>query len=121
MAASPEDEAAAELAREMFAGLGAIQVRRMFGGAGIYCDGLFFALISDGDIYLKADDAFASALAGDGSRQFSWTNPKTGKVTRMGYWLLPESAIDDFELAAELGKRALGIARVAGAKKRRRG
>lgn len=121
MAVSVEDEAAAELAREMFAGLGAIQVRRMFGGAGIYCDGVFFALISDGDIYLKADEAFAAALADDGSRQFAWTNPKTGKVTRMGYWLLPDSAVDDFDLAAALGRRAFAIARVAGKEKKRRG
>ncbi|CAA7626120.1 TfoX/Sxy family protein [Magnetospirillum sp. UT-4] len=121
MAASPEDQAAAELAREMFAPLGAISIRRMFGGGGIYCDGLFFALIADGDIYLKADAAFAARLTEEGSRQFTWTNPKTGKVTAMGYWRLPEAAVDDFDEAAALGREALRVARVAAAGKRGRG
>ena len=36
--------------------LGAVTVKAMFGGHGLYCDGIFFALVSRGALYLKADD-----------------------------------------------------------------
>ena len=34
--------------RELFAGFGAVQVRRMFGGAGLFADGVMFGLVSGG-------------------------------------------------------------------------
>ncbi len=36
------------------AGFGPVAVKRMFGGAGIYRDGLMFALVADDVLYLKA-------------------------------------------------------------------
>ena len=41
---------------DLFAPLGAIKIRRMFGGAGLYCGGLMFGLVFDDVLYLKADD-----------------------------------------------------------------
>jgi hypothetical protein len=46
-----------EFIRELFAPFGAVTVKRMFGGAGIWSDGLMFALVFDGAIFLKVDDA----------------------------------------------------------------
>ena len=37
--------------------IGPVQSRRMFGGAGLYLDGLFFALIADDTRYFKVDDS----------------------------------------------------------------
>jgi DNA transformation protein and related proteins len=37
-------------------GLGELRSRRMFGGVGLYCGDVFFALIDDGTLYLKVDD-----------------------------------------------------------------
>lgn len=45
-----EDQAAADLAREVLGTLGPIDIRRMFGGAGIYLHGIIFAIILDGEI-----------------------------------------------------------------------
>ena len=39
---------------DLFEPVGPITIRRMFGGAGIYRDGIMFALVSDGEVYLKA-------------------------------------------------------------------
>lgn len=33
-----------------------ITSRKMFGGIGIYCDGVFFAVIDDDKLFFKADD-----------------------------------------------------------------
>jgi DNA transformation protein len=44
-----------EFIRELFAQFRAVTVRRMFGGAGIFAEGLMFGLVFDGAIYLKVD------------------------------------------------------------------
>jgi DNA transformation protein len=48
-------EAAADLAfaRELFSGLGRVEVRRMFGGAGLFAGDTMFGLIDEGRIFLK--------------------------------------------------------------------
>ena len=107
---NPLNAAAAEIAMDLFDALGEISVKAMFGGAGIYCDGLFFSLIHQGDIYIKTDDIFAAELAKAGSQQFAYTMPKSGKVAKMNYWQLPVAATSDAKKAVVFGKRSIGIA-----------
>ena len=42
--------------RELFAGLGTIELRPMFGGHGVYLDGAIVGIVLDETLYLKADD-----------------------------------------------------------------
>lgn len=107
-AMSSEDQAAVALAMELFAPLGPIRVRRMFGGAGLYLDGVMFALVAFGGLYLKADAATAASFRGAGARQFEYE--REGRVVQMGYWTLPERAVDDAEEALAWGRRALEAA-----------
>jgi DNA transformation protein and related proteins len=80
--------------RELFEPSGPIQIRRMFGAHGIYRDGRIIALEDNGMIWLKADAVSSPAFEAVGSRPFTYAK-KTGGVTVMGYWLLPEAAHDD--------------------------
>ena len=57
----------------MFAAFGPVAVRRMFGGAGIFADGLMIALVSEGAIYLKADDSTIPQFEREGLRPFTYT------------------------------------------------
>jgi DNA transformation protein len=95
--------------QELFGGMGPVSVRRMFGGAGIYAGDLMFALIDEDTIFIKADDELKAALAAEGS--VAWTYTRDGKTREMGYWRLPESALDDPEVAADWGRRALAVAK----------
>jgi len=96
-----------EFALELFARLGDISSRKMMGGLMMYCDGQVFALLSsDGTVYLKASGAFADELAAAGARLFSMVN-KAGKTHTMGYWTLPEPALDDPEEACIWARKAL--------------
>jgi len=82
--------------RDMFAGLGPITIRRMFGGKGIYHNGLITALVVQGEVLLKADAVSAPDFKAAGSSQWTYESRK-GKVAAMPYWSIPDAAIDDPE------------------------
>ena len=103
----PQNEAAAELARDLFAALGDLSIRPMFGGAGVYAGGKIFALVYAGEIYLKADDATEPLFRAAGSRQFEYQAAGRDAPTRFRYWTLPEAAADDPETAVAWARRAL--------------
>jgi DNA transformation protein len=112
-----------DFVRELFAGLGPVQIKRMFGGAGGYADGLMFLLLADEAIYLKTDDALRVELREAGSGPFLWTpqsGPRAGEKVEMSYWRLPDSALDDPEEAASWGRKALAVARAKAAAKPKR-
>ncbi|MEO1330258.1 MAG: TfoX/Sxy family protein [Pseudomonadota bacterium] len=98
-------DAAIAQALELFDDLGPVRSRKMFGGAGLFLDGRIFGLVAFERIYLKADGALAEALAAEGAEQFAYE--ARGRTMRMGYWSLPEAALDDRDLAASWARRAL--------------
>ncbi|QIB32462.1 TfoX/Sxy family protein [Ancylobacter pratisalsi] len=96
---------------DIFAAFGPVRCRRMFGGLGLYADGLMFGLVVRDHIYLKTDGDFARALEMRGAEPFVYE--ARGRKVTLSYWMLPEAALDDTEDAAELARTALGIARRA--------
>src|SRR3984893_8439013 len=85
----------------------------MFGGAGIYSEGFMFALVFDGAIFLKVDEASIPDFEREGSRPFVYTRANTpGRVGRASraYWRLPERLYDDPDELAVWAGRALAIA-----------
>jgi DNA transformation protein len=102
-----------EFIRELFAPFGAVTVKRMFGGAGIWSDGLMFAPVFDGAIFLKVDDASIPDFEREGSRPFVYTRAKSpGRAGRasLSYWRLPERLYDDPDELAVWASRALAVA-----------
>ncbi|MCX7560004.1 TfoX/Sxy family protein [Sulfitobacter sp. F26204] len=95
-------------ARDLFSGIPDLTTRKMFGGLGIYADGVIFALMkSEGQMMLKAQDPeFASKLTGMGAEKWTYTR-KSGKLSAMPYWTLPDQALDEPELAHALACEAL--------------
>ena len=99
---------------ELLGGVGPVSVRRMFGGAGVYLEGVMFGLIAEDVLYLKADDALRADLVAAGSAPFIWTprtGPRAGEAVDMGYLRMPEAALDDPDEACAWGRRALAVAR----------
>jgi DNA transformation protein len=97
-----------ELVGDLFAGLGAVSIRRMFGGAGVSAQGVMFAVVIDDVTYLKVDDALRAELEAQGS--VPWVYPRDGQPVQMGYSSLPEAALDDPEEACAWARRALEVA-----------
>ena len=102
-----------EFIRELFAPFGPVTIKRMFGGAGIWSDGLMFALMFDGAIFLKVDESSIPDFEREGSKPFVYTRAKSkGRVGRasLSYWRLPERLYDDPDELAVWAARALAIA-----------
>ena len=90
-------------AKELFAPLGDVTSRKMFGGMGLYCDDEIFCLVNrTGQIYLKAKGDFADILAGENCTQFGADH---GRL--MPYWTLPDAALDDPETASDWARKAI--------------
>lgn len=78
--------------RELLSPLGSIRARRMFGGWGLYCNEVFFALVADERLYVKVDADSEADFRVAGSEPFIYTGQ--GKSIAMSYWSLPDEAFD---------------------------
>lgn len=96
---------------DLFAPLGAVRVKRMFGGAGVYCGAVMFALIADDVLYLKADDAGKARFEREGMAPFTYVG-RDGRAMAMSYYALPERLYDEPEEALAWARTALSCATI---------
>ena len=97
--------------REVFAPLGAVSIRRMFSGKGVYVQGVIVAIEYGDDLRLKADSISAPEFEAAGSTQWAYGG-RRGEVM-LPYWSIPHDAYDDpdvmdrwVRLAFDAGLRA---------------
>ena len=102
---------------EQLSAAGPMAARAMFGGVGLYCQGLFFGLIDDDTLYLKVDDATRADFERLGSQPF---RPFGDASHTMQYYELPAAVLEDREAVRPWVERALAAARrkVSGKRKR---
>jgi DNA transformation protein len=101
---SPED------IRELFAAFGPVLVRRLFGGAGIYADGVMFAFLHQGVIYLKADAETGPAFDREGMPPFTYVT-REGRRALTSYRRMPDRLYDDQDELASWARDAAAAAR----------
>jgi len=95
---------------DQLAGWGEVSARRMFGGAGLYCDGVMFGLIADDVAYLKVDDSNREDFVTAGSSAFN-PFPEKAKTYVMSYYEIPADVLEDRELLGKWAENALAVAR----------
>jgi DNA transformation protein len=71
-----------------------VSARRMFGGAGLFRDGLMFALVADDELYLKVDDSSRPAFEALGLTPFRYRR-KGRPIALKSYYRAPEGLVDD--------------------------
>nr|MBN2278302.1 TfoX/Sxy family protein [candidate division Zixibacteria bacterium] len=76
---------------------GRITSRRMFGGLGLYLEGVFFALVSDNVLYFKVDEVNRRDYETAGMAPFS---PYGENSYSMSYYEVPEEIIEDDQALA---------------------
>jgi DNA transformation protein len=96
--------------QDLFGALGVVRAKSMFGGVGLYIDELMFGFLDrDETIYLRADDETRPAFEAVGSGPFRYSL-KTGEEFEIGYWRMPDEALESPEEAAGWGRLALDAA-----------
>lgn len=70
--------------------------KSMFGGYGIYKDGIVFAIIADDQLFFKVNDDLKEQYESMGSTPFTYENNK-GKKISMSYWELPADILENDE------------------------
>ena|SRR5947208_2832905 len=108
----------AETIRELFVEFGRVDVRRMFGGAGVFVNDRMIALVSREVIYLKADAQTIPQFEQEGLAPFSYAT-KNGEHKLTSYWRMPDRLYDDPEELARWARVAHAVALRAADKKRR--
>ena len=103
------------LVEELFASLDGVSFRRMFGGVGIFREGIMFALIADDVLYLKADETTLARYEAEGSSPFSYD--AKGRTVVTSYWRLPDGVYDEPERFMDLAREAFAVAERAQARK----
>lgn len=88
----PRDEEFLAHVLELLAPLGRVAARSMFGGHGLYCDGIFFAIVHDHTLYLKTDGRNRGEFERAGSEIFSYS--RQGKRATLNFYRAPEEAMD---------------------------
>ncbi|MBI2382041.1 MAG: TfoX/Sxy family protein [Gammaproteobacteria bacterium] len=100
--------------QDQLAPLGGISTRRMFGGIGIYREGLFFALIDDDELYFKVDDATRPAYVAADMPPFQ---PFGEDKPMNGYYRVPPEVLEDADELAAWARKAQAVAGRAAARK----
>ena len=105
---------------ELLASSGRAEAKRMFGGYGVYLDGLFIAIIADDELYLKADTESRNHFESAGSAPFVYN--KQGKTMAMSFWRAPDEALDAPRMMQPWARLAIAAAlrarATAGSKKK---
>lgn len=115
-------DAFAEHCVELLAPLGAARARRMFGGHGLYLDGLMVGLIAGEQLYLKVDAETLPRWQAEGGKPFVYTSTRDGasRTATMSYWTPPAEAFDSPGLMQPWARLALEAALRAQASRRAR-
>jgi DNA transformation protein len=94
-----------------------IEWRFMFGGVGIYSEGIFFALVSsEGILHFRVEDSNRPEYVKAGSGAFSpYTRVKSraGQRIIMPYWTVPEKVLEKPATLRRWAEKALDAARAA--------
>jgi DNA transformation protein and related proteins len=103
---------------EQLAGLEGVVWRRMFGGVGLYQEELFFGLIADDTLYLRADDSNRADYTARGAAPF---RPYADRPhVSMSYFEAPADVLDDARTLTEWARRSIAVAQRAPAPKKRK-
>jgi len=90
--------------QELLEKWGQVTARRMFGGHGLYHEGLMFAIVMDNRLYLKADDINRPEFEAQALAPFTY--PMKGKTVALSYWSAPDAMFDDSAEAVRWARSA---------------
>ncbi|MEQ8407252.1 MAG: TfoX/Sxy family protein [Gammaproteobacteria bacterium] len=118
MAVSQQDSEFVAYVVDLLQSVGPVSSRRMFGGHGIFLEGLMFGLIAGQELYLKVDGQSREEFTALGLQPFTYL--RQGKTMQLNYYQAPEEALELPATMAEWGNKAYATAVRAAAAKRQK-
>jgi len=100
----------AEFLREQLAPLGRVTMRRMFGKAGVFCDGLMLGMVTDNTLYFRVDDRNRAAFK-EAASVPPLSYEKQGRTIDLAFWRAPERLFDEPDELVAWARSALAAAR----------
>lgn len=98
----------ADYVSELLAPHGRILVQRMFGGHGVYCDGLFIAILSGEMLYFKADENSRAEFERASCAPFTYL--RGGKTATLSFYAAPADALESPGLILPWARLAMSAA-----------
>ena len=108
MPASLPDKELVSHVVDLMQSIGPVYAKSMFGGHGIFLDGLMFALVADSVLYLKVDTETVNEFIDRDLDAFTYY--KKGKQLKMGYYQAPDEILDDSEIMNLWANNAYSVA-----------
>jgi DNA transformation protein len=93
---------------DVFSGFGHVNTKQMFGGHGLYHDGVMFGIVINELLYLKADASISRYFEMRELCQFEYM--RRDKAIKLSYYLAPEEIYDDFDEATIWARRSFEVA-----------
>ena len=94
--------------QEQLEPFGSVTIRSMFGGAGLFHDGVMFGLIAYDTLYFKTGDANRADYEDAGMGPFTYEGKS--KPVAMSYHQVPADLLEDPDSLSEWARRAFDIA-----------
>jgi DNA transformation protein len=118
MPSSPEEKEFTSYVVDLMQSIGPVNAKAMFGGYGIFLEGLMFRLVADSVLYLKIDKETENEFKAKGLEQFTYN--KKGKEFKMSYYQAPEEALENGEEMSFWAAKAYSTALRAASNKRKK-
>jgi DNA transformation protein len=99
---------------DLLSQFGSFTSRAMFGGYGIYKDGIIIAVIVEDELYFKGDKETQEYYESFGSEPFSYDS--NGKKVQMSYWKTPIDVLEEEDIL----RQWIGLAYQASVKTKRK-
>ena len=107
-----------EFVLEQLSALRDLYPRSMFGGIGLYSDGVFFGIVAGDVLYLKVDESTRHDYEQAGSRAFQ---PYADRPVTMMYYSVPLAILEDATSLVQWARRAIAVAEAGTSARRRSG
>lgn len=101
---------------EQLGGAGRVSTRRMFGAVGLYCNDVFFAIISADTLYFKVNDDNRAHYA---TRRMEAFRPARQPHVSMSYFEVPADVLEDADECVAWARRAITAGRVKSSSKKK--
>ena len=114
----PKSSEFVQLVVDALRDFGPVTVKRMFGGWGLYRDGVFFALVAGDTLYFKGDDENIPEMKRASPGPFTFE--KQGETVITHYYAAPEDAFEDRDVMTRWARLGYGAALRAASRQRPR-